>query len=206
MRKMHDVCHPGEGRENRRMESPRGGLLDRDGSLREPAGGRLCYQNEEKASFAARYLFGSSEAYVNKWDFWDWCLAGLSVFGIAVGLLMFLLYALPQEPLVIPEIDASIRVVDVDDFPENTVIPQHWGEKLILVIRSASGEVTAVEGRSPADGCVLQWDKRLARVYSPCSYHVYNSYGYVVEGLDNRALLRYPVFERDGVINIGSGS
>ena len=143
---------------------------------------------------------------MTKWDFWDWCLAGLSVFGFSVGLLIFLLFALPQEPLVIPEIDASIRVANLEDFPENTEKRKQWGEKLILVIRSASGEVTAVEGRSPADGCVLEWDRRLARVYSPCSYHVYNPYGYVVEGLDNRALLRYPVFERGGVINIGSGS
>ena len=140
------------------------------------------------------------------WDFWDWCLAGLAVFGGAVGLIIFLLYALPQEPLVIPEVQASVRVTELENFPENTARLERWGHRLVLVIRSASGEVTALEGRSPADGCVLQWDERLARVQSPCSYQIYNPYGFVVAGLDNRALRRYPVLIRDGVINIGSGT
>ena len=141
-----------------------------------------------------------------KWDFWDWCLAGLSVFGVAVGLIIFLLYAFPQEPLVIPEVQASFRVVRLDDFPANTARLERWGQRLILVVRSQSGEVTALEGRSPADGCVLDWNQELGQVRSPCSYQIYNPYGFVVAGLDNRALRRYPVMVRDGVINIGSGS
>ncbi len=119
---------------------------------------------------------------------------------------IFLLYALPQEPLVIPEVQASIGWRSWTTFRKT---PRAWnagGSRLVLVIRPASGEVTAVEGRSPADGCVLQWDERLARVHSPCSYQIYNPYGFVVAGLDNRALRRYPVLIRDGVINIGSGS
>lgn len=140
------------------------------------------------------------------WDFWDWCLAGLSFFGVTVGFLIFLFFALPQEPLVIPEVAASVRVAALEDFPENTARLERWGERLILVIRGASGEVTAVEGRSPADGCVLEWDEQLARIQSPCSYQIYNPYGFVVAGLDNRALRAYPVLIRDGIINIGSGS
>jgi hypothetical protein len=143
---------------------------------------------------------------VRNWDFWDWCLAGLSVFGSAVGLLIFLLYAFPQEPLVIPEVQASVRVGPVEELPLNTARLERWGQRLILVIRTESGEVTALEGRSPADLCVLQWDEALARVHSPCSYQIYNPYGFVVAGLDNRALRRYPVLVRDGIINIGSGS
>jgi len=143
---------------------------------------------------------------VANWDFWDWCLAGLSTFGIGVGLIVFLAFALPQEPLVIPEVASSFRVVSLEDFPENTARLERWGENLILVIRAASGEVTALEGRSPADGCVLQWDERLARVQSPCSYQIYNPYGFVIAGLDDRALRRYPVLIRDGVVNIGSES
>ena len=140
------------------------------------------------------------------WDFWDWCLAGLCAFGVAMGLFIFLLYAFPQEPLVIPEVQASMRVGRLEDFQENSARLEHWGQRLVLVIRSGSGEVTAVEGRSPADGCVLQWDERLARIQSPCSYQMYNPYGFVIAGLDNRALRRYPVLIRDGVINIGSGT
>ena len=140
------------------------------------------------------------------WDFWDWCLAGLSFFGVAVVLLIFLLFALPQGPLVIPEVQASVRVATVEDFPLNTARLERWGQHLILVIRTGSGEVTAVEGLSPADGCVLQWDEQLARIHSPCSYQIYNPFGSVVAGLDNRALRQYSVQIRDGVINIGSGS
>jgi len=140
------------------------------------------------------------------WDFWDWCLAGLSAFGLGVGFVVFMAFALPQEPLVIPEVASSIRVAPLDDFPENTARLERWGESLILVVRGTSGEVTAVEGRSPADGCVLQWNERLGRIHSPCTYQIYNPYGFVIAGLDNRVLRRYPVLIRDGIVNIGSGS
>lgn len=143
---------------------------------------------------------------MKNWDFWDWCLAGLSAFGVALGLLIFLVYALPQEPLVIPEVEASVPISPLENFPTNTARLERWGEHVILVIRTAEGEVTAVEGRSPADGCVLEWDPNLARVYSPCSYQIYNPYGFVIAGLDNRALREYPVLIREGIINIGSGS
>jgi len=143
---------------------------------------------------------------VANWDFWDWCLAGLSVFGVSVGFLIFLAYALPQEPLIIPEVEASVQIGNLEEFLNNTARSERWGRRLILVVRTTSGEVTAVEGRSPADGCVLQWDEILGRIHSPCSYQIYNPYGFVVAGLDNRALRTYPVLIRDGVINIGSGS
>ncbi len=143
---------------------------------------------------------------MKQWDFWDWCLAGLGVFIVAVGLFVFLLYALPQEPLVIPDVEASLRIAELDDFPVNSDRLERWGDRWILVIRMASGEVTAVEGRSPADGCELKWDDELYRVFSPCSYQIYNPYGFVVAGLDNRDLHRYPVLIRDGVISIGSGT
>lgn len=143
---------------------------------------------------------------MSRWDFWDWCLAGLGVFGVAMGLFIFLLYALPQEPLVIPDVQASIRVAELEDFPVNTDRLELWGDQWILVVRMPSGEVTAVEGRSPADGCQLAWDHELLRIVSPCSYQIYNPYGFVVAGLDNRDLRRYPVLIRDGVVSIGSGS
>ena len=123
-----------------------------------------------------------------------------------MALFVFLLYALPQEPLVIPEVQSSLRVGRLESFPENSARLEHWGQRLVLVIRSAPGEITAVEGRSPADGCVLQWNERLARIESPCSYQMYNPYGFVIAGLDNQALRRYPVLIRDGIVNIGSGT
>jgi nitrite reductase/ring-hydroxylating ferredoxin subunit len=141
-----------------------------------------------------------------KWDFWDWCLAGLLVFGVAMGGLVFLLYALPQEPLVIPEVQASVRVANLDQFPPGAARIQRWGDRLVLVVRTRSGEVTAVEGTSPSDGCALRWDERLAQIRSPCSYQIYSPYGQVIAGLSNQSLRRYPVMIRDGTINIGSGT
>jgi hypothetical protein len=141
-----------------------------------------------------------------KWDFWDWCLAGLMTFGVAMGCLIFLLYALPQEPLVIPEVQASVRVAHLDQFPSNSARLERWGDRLVLVIHTGSGEVTALEGTSPSDGCALQWDERLAQVRSPCSYQIYSPYGQVIAGLSNQSLLRYPVLIRDSIINIGSGT
>lgn len=140
------------------------------------------------------------------WDFWDWCLAGLGIFGLAMGLLIFLLYALPQEPLVVPDVQASLRVANLESFPVNTGRLERWGDRWILVVRMPSGEVVAVEGRSPADGCKLEWDESLFRIYSPCSYQIYNPYGFVIAGLDNRALRRYSVLIRDGVVSIGGGT
>jgi nitrite reductase/ring-hydroxylating ferredoxin subunit len=143
---------------------------------------------------------------MKNWDFWDWSLFGLGLFGFTVGLLVFLLYALPQEPLVIPEVQASVRVGPLEEMFPNTARLERWGPELILLIRDESGEVTALEGRSPSDGCVLTWDDRTGQVRSPCSYQIYNPQGFVIAGLSDQALRRYPVLIRDGVINIGSGA
>ena len=143
---------------------------------------------------------------MNRWDFWDWCLAGLSVFGLALGLIIFFLYALPQEPLIIPEVQASIRVGTLDEFPPNTARLQSWGSELILVIRTENGELRAVEGRSPTTNCVLRWDPRRSHISSPCSYEIYNARGYIVGGLGDQALRSFPVWIRDEIISIGSAT
>ena len=143
---------------------------------------------------------------MGRWDFWDWSLAGLGFFSVAMGLLVFLVYALPHKALVIPEVQASVRVGALDDMLPNSSRIERWGPEIVLVIRAESGEVTAVEGRSPSDGCVLQWDDYTGQITSPCSYQLYNSYGFVIAGLSDQSLRRYPVLIRDGVINIGSGT
>ena len=140
-----------------------------------------------------------------RWDFWDWTLAGLGIFLASAGFLIFLLYAIPHRPLVIPQLQASVRVGAVDQMLPNTARLERWGAELILVIRTEEGAVTAVQGRSPADGCVLQWDDHLQQVRSPCSYQLYNPRGFVIAGLSDQSLRQYPVLIRDGIINIGSG-
>lgn len=143
---------------------------------------------------------------MGKWDFWDWSLAGLGFFAASMGFLIFLVYALPHKPLVIPEVQASVRVGSLEEMLPNSSRIERWGSELVLVIRTNEGEVTAVEGRSPSDGCLLQWDDHRGQVESPCSYQLYNAYGFVIAGLSDQSLRRYPVLVRDGVVNIGSGT
>jgi len=143
---------------------------------------------------------------VSEWDFWDWCLAGLSVFGATLAVAIFFLYALPQEPLIIPEVQASIRVGRLDEFPINSARIQSWGSELVLVIRDKDGEMTAVQARSPSTGCVLQWDVQRGYVSSPCSYEIYNPLGYIVSGLGDQTLRNFPVWIRDGIISVGSAT
>ena len=143
---------------------------------------------------------------MSEWDFWDWCLAGLCVFGATLGVAIFFLYALPQEPLTIPEVQASIRVGRLDDFPANSARIQSWGSDLVLVIRTEDGVMRAVQGRSPSTGCVLQWDSDRGYVSSPCSYEIFNPLGYIVSGLGDQTLRSFPVWIRDGIISIGSAT
>lgn len=146
------------------------------------------------------------EVVVSKWDFWDWCLGGLIVFGVFLSAAIFFLYALPSEVLVIPEVQASIRVGTVRDFPPNTARLQSWGSELVLVIRTRDGQIWAVQGRSPTTGCVLRWDALRDQITSPCSYEIFNPRGFIVSGLGDRALQTYPVWIRDEIISIGSES
>ena len=77
-----------------------------------------------------------------------------------------------------------------------------WGERIILVIRPDSSRYFALEGVSPVDGCLLQWDQESLRILSPCAHMEYDLRGDVVAGLSTRALTRYAVSVRDGVVYV----
>jgi nitrite reductase/ring-hydroxylating ferredoxin subunit len=128
------------------------------------------------------------------------------VFGVTLGIAVFFVFALPQEPLIIPEVQASMRVGTLADFPPNSARLQSWGSELVLVIRTKDGELRAVEGKSPSTGCVLRWDQLRGYVTSPCSYEIFNPRGYIISGLGDQALRSYPVWIRGDVISIGSAS
>lgn len=137
------------------------------------------------------------------WDFWDWCLAGLGVFGVVLGLAVLLLYVLPREPLVIPEVQSALRLGPLEEMPVNSSRLERWGSELILVVRSRDGELSALAAVSRADGCILRWDSQTQQIHSPCSYLVFNERGGVVAGLDDRPLPSYPVSVRDGIVHLG---
>ncbi len=100
------------------------------------------------------------------------------------------LYVLPSGQLEIPQLQP--RVV-------------RWGERVILVVRRDEQSYFAVQGISSSDGCILQWDEASSRVFSPCSYVVYDVHGNVVKGLTTAPLARYGVFVRDGAVYVTEG-
>ena len=77
-----------------------------------------------------------------------------------------------------------------------------WGEDAILVVRRDEQEFTALQGVSPVDGCILDWDVEALRVTSPCGHQVYNLRGHVVEGLSTESLQQYRVFLRNDIVYV----
>jgi nitrite reductase/ring-hydroxylating ferredoxin subunit len=138
-------------------------------------------------------------------DFTELLLGGVIVL-ICTGVLLAIgLYAKPSEPLSNPELQPVIRIADEADFPVGSSRVRNWGDRAILVVRPDSLRYFALDGTSPADGCLLRWDPDALRVTSPCSYEVYDLRGAVVSGLSTRSLKEYPVSIRDGVIYVSEG-
>ncbi len=113
------------------------------------------------------------------------------------------LYVLPSERLEIPGVQPAVRVAQDADFPVGASRLVRWGERAILVVRPTMHQYIAVEGASPSDGCILQWEAAAERIVSPCTYVVYDLDGSAVAGLATAPLRRYPVFIRDGTVYVG---
>ncbi len=138
-------------------------------------------------------------------DFEGLLLIGIGVLIVAGWVLGIVLFVFSTEPLTIPEAQPAVPVVSEDAFPVGTSRIQNWGERIILVVRRTGSEYYALQGTSPTDGCILQWDSESQRVVSPCNYIVYNLSGDVVTGLTTESLQRYSVFVRDGVVYLTRG-
>jgi nitrite reductase/ring-hydroxylating ferredoxin subunit len=115
------------------------------------------------------------------------------------ALAIFALYTNPPEHLVIPQHEMAVRVTRVADFPVGSSRITTWGEQAILVVRRTETEYAALQGVSPVDGCILEWDADALRVTSPCSHQLYNLRGHAVEGLTTEPLQRYRVYVRNGI-------
>lgn len=122
---------------------------------------------------------------------------------MGVGLILGIgLYLLPPEHLQLAELQPAYRVSREADFPVGTSRVVNWGERVILVVRTADQAYAALQGTAPTDGCILNWDPASLRVLSPCTYLVYDLHGNVVRGLSTVPLQRYAVFVRDGVVYV----
>ncbi|MDH3458031.1 MAG: Rieske (2Fe-2S) protein [Gemmatimonadota bacterium] len=124
----------------------------------------------------------------------------LIIAGIALGTA---LYVSPGDHLEIPELQPVIRVTQERDLPVGASRLIRWGDRAVLVVRLGQDRFAAVDGTSPNDGCLLRWEEDASRIVSPCSYVVYDVDGSVVSGLSTRALQRFPVFLRDGIVYVG---
>ena len=122
----------------------------------------------------------------------------LAFIGLVAGL-----YALPGGHLELPELLPGVRVAREANLPVGASRVVSWGDQIILVIRSDEQRYSALQGISPDDNCILEWDLEAQRVVSPCSHLVFDLRGNVVKGLTTAPLLRYSVFTRAGVVFVG---
>ncbi|NIR43349.1 MAG: hypothetical protein GWN99_05365 [Gemmatimonadetes bacterium] len=134
--------------------------------------------------------------------FTELLLGGVLLLIITLTALAAALYVAPSERLAIPELQPVIRVERESNFPVGATRNRSWGERIILVIRPDSTRYFALEGVSPVDGCLLQWDQESLRVFSPCGYAEYDLRGDVVAGLSTQSLTRYAVSVRNGVVYV----
>jgi len=139
-------------------------------------------------------------------SFTEILLAGVILLMVTSVLLAIGLYIVPSGHLEIPELQPVIRVTREADFPIGSSRARTWGDRAILVIRPDSLRYFALQGVSPADGCLLRWDPDASRVYSPCRYAVYDLQGELVAGLSTQALKIYAVSVRDGVVYVSEGT
>ena len=121
----------------------------------------------------------------------------LSLFFIAMSVL---LYLAPGNYIQTPELQPVLRVTTQENFPIGASRVVSWGPRSVLVMHTAATEYTALEGTSPLDGCMLNWDPVALRVVSPCSDVVYDLHGNVVRGLTTVPLRRYAVFLQEGTV------
>jgi nitrite reductase/ring-hydroxylating ferredoxin subunit len=123
----------------------------------------------------------------------------LTLVSIAMGTAAYLV---PGDYLQIPELQPAVRVAGQSDFPVGASRVVSWGARIVLVVRTGDREYAALQGMSPIDGCILDWDAVSLRVVSSCSYVVYDLHGNVVRGLTRVPLQRFAVFVRQGAVYV----
>jgi len=129
-------------------------------------------------------------------------LIAVIVLMVAGALLVMAMYGQSAARLEIPEVQPAVRVAQEESFPVGGSRLVRWGDRPVLVVRLAEREYVALQGASPNDGCVLEWEEAASRIVSPCTYVVYDVDGSVVTGLSTTPLQRYPVFVRDGTVYV----
>lgn len=128
-------------------------------------------------------------------------LVGVILFSVTFAGIVTAIFLLPPEHLRIPELQPAVRVANEADFPVGASRIVAWGDEPILVVRGRE-QFWAVQGASPFDGCVLEWEAESLRVVSPCTNVVYDLRGNVVSGLSLIPLKPYTAFVRRGTVYV----
>jgi nitrite reductase/ring-hydroxylating ferredoxin subunit len=135
-------------------------------------------------------------------SFNEYLLGGIILLTVFLAALAAVAYLLPGDYLQIPELQPTVRVARQADFPVGASRVVSWGPRILLIVHAANREYAALQGTSPVDGCILDWDPVSLRVVSPCSFVVYDLHGNVVRGLTTVPLKRYAVFVRQGTVYV----
>lgn len=138
------------------------------------------------------------------WGITEMLLVAVLFLSAATVFMALGLYVLPRGVHEMSGAQPAIRVAREADFPVGASRLIRWGAKAVLVVRAEADEYYAVEGVSPADGCILEWDERALRIVSPCRHLVYDLRGNVVTGLSTAPLTRHDVFIREGVVYVST--
>lgn len=150
----------------------------------------------------ARAEIFDGDALGVKLGFNEYLLGGVIVLALAAIATGVGLYLLPGDYAQLPELQPVARVARTSDFPPGASRVVNWGTRIVLVVHAAEGDLYALQGTAPTDGCILEWDEVSQRIVSPCSYLVYDLHGNVVRGLTTVPLLRYSAFAREGSVYI----
>jgi len=124
-------------------------------------------------------------------------LVMLTAIGLAAAL-----YLLPADHLTMAGTEPGARLGPLEEFPVGAARVVSLGERIVLVVRAGERQFAALQGTSPVDGCILEWDAAAFRVASPCRYLVYDLHGNVVAGLTTRPLRRYAVRVLGGTVYV----
>jgi nitrite reductase/ring-hydroxylating ferredoxin subunit len=169
-----------------------------EASRRQPAG----TGPEYRATSSGGTVKNQNSAAAQRFDFAGQLLGGVILVMLTLAALALIVFLLPARHAEAPGRAAAAVVVAESNFPVGSSRVVNWGERIILVVRHGDRAYYAVQGTSPTDGCILDWDAESSRVISPCSYLAFDVHGNAIAGLSSQPLRRYAVFVRNDVVYV----
>lgn len=143
-----------------------------------------------------------SPSTTRSFDFAGQLLGGVILVMLTLGALALAVFLLPARHAEAPQKSDVVAVTAESDFAVGSSRVINWGERVILVVRRGERDYYALQGTTPTDGCILDWDRESQRVVSPCSHLAFDVHGNAIAGLSTEPLRRYAVFLRNDVVYV----